>query len=295
MRRHLRVHVVPLWRERDRVVGPIEDDRPDRVYLLEHEDRAVERPDYHETVVERIADVVGEPPAVEYVDLFDMYDVMGAITTIADWHPDDLVRVNVTAGTKRAAVGATMACMDEHTDAEPYVADPESRPHGLEDPATEGYAESALLTTYQIDSPTPDQVATLAVIEAHDTGAKRAKKKTLITEAARYDLDFMRGRVEGDPENYDPTNGDYNVLDNRVTGALEHQGYVAVVEHGTRRYLELTEEGRQTLRAFRHRAESVIADLESRTADPNEGVDFTLDNPVDDLATDHADRRPSGD
>ncbi|CQR51983.1 MULTISPECIES: HFX_2341 family transcriptional regulator domain-containing protein [Haloferax] len=283
MKRHLRVHIVPLWREHDRIVGPIEDDRPDKVYLLEHDDPSVERPTYHEAVVDRIADVIGSPPDVEYLDLFDMYEVMGAITTIADWHPDDFVRVNVTAGTKRAAVGATMACMDEHTDAEPYVVDPEVRPHGLDAPVTEGFERASLLTTYQIDSPSPDQVAALAIIEAHDTDAKHAKKKTLITEAARYGLDFMRGRVDGDAADYDPVTGDYNVLDNRVTATLEHQGYVTVTRRGTRRYLELTEEGRQTLRAFRHRAESVVSDLEARTEDPSENVDFALDNPVDAL------------
>ncbi|AFK20999.1 hypothetical protein E6P09_17710 (plasmid) [Haloferax mediterranei ATCC 33500] len=283
MKRHLRVHVVPLWREHDRIIGPVEDDRPDHVYLLEHEDPSVERPNYHETVVDRITDVVGTPPAVEYVDLFDMYEVMGAITTIADWHPDDLVRVNVTAGTKRAAIGATMACMDEHTDAEPYVVDPKSRPHGLDTPATEGFEEASLLTTYQINSPTPDQVATLAIIEAHDTDSKHAKKKTLITEAAHYGLDFMNGRVDGDPAGYKPTNGDYNVLDNRVTSTLEHKEYVCITRHGTRQYLSLTEEGRQTLRAFRHRAESVITDLEARTKSPEDDIEFVLDNPVDTL------------
>lgn len=283
MKRHLHVHIVPLWREHDRIVGPIEDDRPDKVYLLEHEDSAVERPTYHEAVVDRIADVVGSPPDVEYLDLFDMYEVMGAVTTIADWHPDDFVRVNVTAGTKRAAVGATMACMDEHTDAEPYVVDPEVRPHGLDAPVTEGFAQASLLTTYQIDSPSPDQVATLAIIEAHDTGAKHTKKKTLITEAARYGLKFMRGRVDGEANDYDPVTGDYNVLDNRITTTLEHQGYVTVTQRGTRRYLELTEEGRQMLRAFCHRAESIVSGLEARTDDLSESVDFALDNPADAL------------
>lgn len=283
MKRHRRVHIVPLWREHDRIVGPIEDDQPDQVYLLEHDDSAVERPAYHEEVINRIGDVVGSTPDVEYLDLFDMYEVMGAITTIAEWHSDDFVRVNVTAGTKRAAIGATMACMDEHTDAEPYVVDPEVRPHGLDMPVTEGFAEASLLTTYQIDSPSPDQVAALAIIEAHDTDTKHAKKKTLITEAARYGLEFMRGRIDGEAASYEPSTGDYNVLENRVTATLEHQNYVTVTEHGTRRYLKLTEEGRQTLRAFRHRAESVISDLEARTKDPAENVDFALDNPVDTL------------
>lgn len=275
MERHLRVHVVPLWRERDRVVGPIEEDRPDRVYLLEHEGED-ERPTYHDAVVERITEAVGREPDIQGVDLFDMYDVMGAVTTIADWHAEDLVRVNVTAGTKRAAVGATMACMDEDTEAEPYAAEPESHAH-TEEPVTEGYAEASLLTTYRIDSPTPDQVATLALVEAHDTDARRAKK-TLITEAARYGLDFMDGRVDGPEGEYAPSNGDYNVLDSRVTGPLEAKGYLSVAERGTRRYLELTPEGKQTLRAFRQRAEGVITNLEDRP-----DVDFALDNPVESL------------
>lgn len=287
MKRHLRVHIVPLWREYDRIIGPIEEDRPDRVYLLDHDDQTVDRPSYQRDVVDRITAIVGTPPSIQCVDLFDMYDVMGAITTIADWHPDDVVRVNVTSGTKRTAIGATMACMDEHTAAEPYVVDPEDRPNGLDTPLTEGYAGATVLTTYKIDSPSPDQVAMLAIIDAHDTGAKRAKKKTLLTEAARYDLEFMHGRVTGDPTHYEPTNGDYNVLDNRIMTTLERRDYVEITRKGTRQYLELTEAGHQTLRAFRHRAEAVIGDLEARTQRLEDDVDFELDDPVDTLV-DHS-------
>lgn len=53
------------------------------------------------------------------VDLFDMYDVMGSVTTLANDYAGNTARVNVTSGTKHAAIGASMACMDQQTDAMP--------------------------------------------------------------------------------------------------------------------------------------------------------------------------------
>ena len=283
MERIREVHVVPLWREQDRVLGPIREYTPDVVYLLEHERVGAERPSYHDEVREALADLV---PTTETcaVDLFDMYDVMGAVTTIADEHGADRVRVNVTAGTKRAAIGATMACMDDGTDAEPYVVDPEDRPAGVEEPLTAGYDGASALTTYQIDSPTPDQVASLAIVDAHDTGAKRAKKRTLLTEGAEYDLEFLRDRAKtnGHADEYEPEKQDYNVLKREITDPIVDRGYIDVEVNGTRNYLELTEEGRQTLRAFRQRAESVVRDLEERS-DESDEINFELDDPTNGL------------
>lgn len=84
MKRHLHVHIIPLWHEHDRIVSPIEDNRPGKIYLLRREDFAVERPTYHEAVVNRIIDAVGSPSDIEYLDPFDIYEAMGAVTAIAD-------------------------------------------------------------------------------------------------------------------------------------------------------------------------------------------------------------------
>lgn len=283
MKRIREIHVVPLWCEKDRVLGPIREYTPDVVYLLEHDRVRAERPAYHDATRETLEDLV---PTVETcaVDLFDMYDVMGAVTTIADEHEADLVRVNVTAGTKRTAIGATMACMDAGTDAEPYVVDPDDRSAGVDEPLTTGYDGASALTTYPIDSPTPDQVAALAIVDAHDTGAKRAKKRTLLTEGAEQDLEFLRGRAKtnGHADEYEPSKGDYNVLKREIVDPIVDRGYATVEANGTRNYLELTEEGRQTLRAFRQRAESVVRDLEKRSVMSDE-IDFELDDPTEGL------------
>ncbi|SFR97093.1 hypothetical protein SAMN05216559_1776 [Halomicrobium zhouii] len=276
------VHVAMLWREVDRILEPVAEYTPEVVYLLEHERDDVTHPDYHADVRETLETTV---PTLRTcpVDLFDMYDVMGAVTTIADRHARDEVRVNVTSGTKRSAVGATMACMDEGTDATSYVVDPEERSVGAEQPLTAGYDGAAQLTTYQIDSPTPDQVASLAIIEAHETDAKSAKKRTLLEEGMRYGFEFLEGTES-------PSKGDYNVLKARITEPLRDRSYIQIEERGTRHYLTLTDAGRQTLRAFRHRAEDVIQDLEERhvASDGDSLVEFELDNPVGPLFEDSA-------
>lgn len=271
------VHITPLWREEDRVLEPIREYRPEVVYLLEHEGDEQDEPSYQAAVSEELENLAPTLVICD-VDLFDMYDVMGAVTTIADNHEQDEVRVNVTSGTKRSAIGATMACMDEGTDATPYVVDPQERPSGADEPLTAGYEGANQLTTYQIDSPSPDQVGSLAIIEAHDTAAKSAKKRTLINEGMRHDFEFLDGKEE-------PDKGDYNVLKARITEPLKDRGYIEIEERGTRHYLTLTDAGRQTLRAFRHRAEDVIRDMEERTlsSDGDSRIDFELDNPVGDL------------
>lgn len=270
------VHIVLLWQDQDRILEPIDEYRPNRVYVLYHEDPAMETASHTElqSTVEDLGTTVETCP----VDLFDMYDVMGAVTTIADSHTDDTVRVNVNSGTQQSAIGATMACMDEGTKATPYVVDvagEEASTEPVPDSANGGATE---LTIYQIDSPSRDQVAALAIIEAHDTQAKSAKKRTLIDEGMEYGFEFLEGKTE-------PDKGDYNKLKSRITAPLDARGYISIEQHGTRHYMTLTDAGKQTLRAFRHRAETVIQDLESRTVTANgdSAIDFNLDNPVADL------------
>lgn len=170
--------------------------------------------------------------------------------------------------------------MDEHTDTEPCVIGPGIRPHGLDAPITKGFAQTSLLTTCRTDSPSPDQAAALAIIGAHDIDAKHTEEKTLVTEVVCYDLELMRGHVDGEADDYGPVTGDHNIFSNCIAMTLEHQGYVIATQHGIRRYPELTEERRQTFRTFRRRAEPVVSGLGVWTDGLSRSADFTFGNPV---------------
>lgn len=111
----------------------------DKVYFFEYEDFVVECLIYYEVVVDCIVDVVGFLFDVEYLDFFDMYEVMGVVMIIVDWYFDDFVCVNVIVGIKCVVVGVMMVCMDEYIDVELYVVDFEVWLYGFDVLVMEGF------------------------------------------------------------------------------------------------------------------------------------------------------------
>jgi DNA-binding transcriptional ArsR family regulator len=208
-----------------------------------------------------------------------VYAVFGLVTTIADAHATDDVAVNVSAGSKLAAIGASLACMDVATDATAYYVRPESRAHdGADAPATSGVATVDELPTYPIDSPTRDQVVVLLLVAVENAGHAQPTKRTLIErslalapaladfELGHSLLDDAGGTGSGGSDD-SPTfadlstaakKGAYRRLDRRLDPLVEG-GHVTVSESGRHRRVELTPRGRNTLRAFRHKATDAVS------------------------------------
>lgn len=240
-----RVHVAPLGYEYDRILAPAERYGADLLYLLCHERRP--RPDYHDELVGALEDA-GIDVATRELDLMDVYDVLGVVTTIAAHHEGDDVRVNVSSGNTLAAVGATIACMDVSTDATAYYVHPEERAHdGAAEPATSGYRDDETLPTYPIDSPSPDQVAVMRYLDEADTAAYTPKKKDVIEHAKEADLGFV---TDSPPAN---RQGEFRRLNAAIVEPLVDDGYVEVRSVGRRKELTLTDRGEKALRAFRHK------------------------------------------
>ena len=238
------VHIAPLGYEYDRIVGPVEEYDVDVVYLLEHDDR-VTAPEYHDDVRERVADL-GASLRSRSVDLFDIYDVLGVVTTLVAEHDDDIVRVNVSSGSKLSAVGATIACMA--TDATAYYVHPEGyRYADREERQSYGYADDEVLPSYPIESPTTDQVAVMDFLAERNTDAYTVKKKDIIEFAEEAELSFV---ADSDPAN---DKAKFALLNANVVDPLLDDGYVAVEDVGRRKQVRLTDTGEDALRAFRHR------------------------------------------
>ncbi len=130
------VHIAPLGFEYDRIVGPVRRHNVDVLYLLEHDDPG-SGPAFHDDLRSELDDLEVSVRS-RSVDVFDIYDVLGVVTTLTADHADDIVRVNVSSGSKLSAVGAAIACMA--TDATAYYVHPEEYPdrerlrsHGYED------------------------------------------------------------------------------------------------------------------------------------------------------------------
>jgi hypothetical protein len=212
--------------------------------------------------------------------------VFGLVTTLAAEHSDDSVAVNVATGSKLAAIGAAMGCLDADTNARAYFAHAESHAYdGYTEPAARGYDGETHLIDYPIESPARQQVAMMAVIATETTGTAQVKKRTLIDRGLWVNrhvdepLDFVT-RIEragsdspaGRPESFDDLGsnakkGAYAALRTHVLDPLLARGYIDITSPGRSDSLRLTNTGEKTLQAFRHKVTDVvrILDEESRS------------------------------
>lgn len=293
-----RVHIVPVQHEYDRVVEPLLEHGADWVYLL-FDRRDAEYPPYYDELEERLVDyglTRGETLITIDCDHGDPYAVFGLVTTIAAEHPDESVAVNIGTGGKLASIGAALGCMDDSTPATAYFPHPESLAYdGDQQPRATGYTGDTQLIDYPIDSPTPQQLACMAIVATERTGTALPKKRTLIERTVEIEL-HEEGLIPFAGEIIESTGGvsrtresvdwsadftsaeqvsAYTRLDNRIVEPLVGREYLAVDEQGRSSTLELTETGRQTLLAFRHKITGiaeVLHDIYPRPGSPGATV-----------------------
>ncbi|PSQ16461.1 hypothetical protein BRD00_10750 [Halobacteriales archaeon QS_8_69_26] len=233
-----RVHVAPVGYEYDRLVIPATEGRADRIHLLEHDEPESLKPDYHEDIRADLAEA-GIEIERHTVDLFDVYDVLAVVTTIAHVHAEDDVRVNVATGSKVSAIGATIACMT--TGATPYYVHPEEYAT-TDEPVGYGVRETERLPTYPIDGPTREQVVVLKYLSEN----AKVNKKELIELGEDRELPFIvNSRASTDKSKF-------RVLDSKIVDPLESDRYVEVEKVGRQKRISLTESGRNVLHGFRH-------------------------------------------
>ncbi|MFC4549606.1 MULTISPECIES: DUF6293 family protein [Halorussus] len=238
------VHVAPLGYEYDRILGPARKYGVDIIYLLEHEGPSAAT-DYHDDLREELRDLGVEVRSRD-VDLMDIYDVLGVVTTLTAEHEDDIVRVNVSSGTKLSAVGAAIACMC--TDATAYYVHPEGYPYAdRRERQSYGYADDEVLPSYPIEAPTTDQVAVMAYLAEANTDAYTVKKKDIIDHAEEVGLSFV---ADNDPAN---DKAKFALLNANVVEPLLEDQYISVEDVGRRKQVTLTDTGEDALHAFRHK------------------------------------------
>jgi hypothetical protein len=243
-----RVQIVPLGFEYARLREPIMEWRADYVIFVEHTDD--EEIAYLDALREELAENDRIDTESRVCDIFDLYDALGTIAgAIAD-HPDDEVYVNLSAGSKITAIAGMIACMT--AGATPIYARPDYGPGGRkipDEPLHDAVAETFSLPTYPIERPTRTEIAYLDFLdEADGTGREGrycgASKKELIAFGKREGFEFI-ARSEASTEK-----GLYRVLDTHVTRPLSERGYITIEQVGRTKYVSLTREGKNALRAF---------------------------------------------
>jgi hypothetical protein len=232
------VHIAPHGFEYDRIFEPAVQGKVDRIYLLEHEKPQFERVDFHDELIEDLRET-GIDVELETCDLYDVYDVLAVVTTLAYEHHDDDVWVNVSTGREIAAVGATIGSMV--TNATPYYVHP-SEYSTSEEPVGRGIRDVEQLPTYPIDAPTEEQVAVLEYLQED----RKVNKKELIGFGESEELPF----IENSQASTDKSK--FRVLDSKIIDPLVEDGYVEIEKVGRQKRIHLTENGRNVLHAFQH-------------------------------------------
>lgn len=237
------VHIAPLGYEYDRIVEPVLEYDADLLYLLYGTDTS--NPEYHEALQQELLNA-GIDIRTRDLNLHDIYDVLGTVTTITDHHREDIVRVNVSSGPKLATVGVALACMA--TDAAGYHVHPETRNHAsTSSPRTEGMVAAEQLPSYPLETPSEDQVRVLNFIDERNTSTYTPKKSDLITFAEDAELNFIRKRQPGNEK------AKFALLNNQIIEPLADNGYLQVESVGRTKQISLTDTGKNALRAFRHK------------------------------------------
>jgi len=241
-----RIHVIPLGYEHERVTEPPMQLNADKVVLLTHDENEQE-PAYHEEVREELRAANIELQERES-DIFDLYTSLGEIAEIATDHEGDNVYVNLATGSKVTAIAGMIACMA--TGATPYYVSAERYGPGEdegppEQPVSFGVKGIEELSGYPIEAPSEQDVRILSFIEREGP----VSKKAIIQYGEANALDFIAG------SDTDSLQGKYRRLESHVVEGLKESGYVTLSEQGRKTYVDITEDGENTLRAFSYLVE----------------------------------------
>lgn len=246
-----RVQIAPLGFEYARLKEPILRWKADVVVAIEYNESKRQAPFLRELIEELEANERIELDRRE-CDLFELYDALRAISeAVTDYGTDD-VYVNLSAGSKITAIAGMIACMA--SDASPIYARPDYGPDGGRIPAEPFHEEVESvfeLPTYPIERPSNRHLAFMAFIEEHTQEGTQGRytgvsKKDLIEFALDGEFPFI---VQSDTTT---DKGYYRLLDRHILDPLVGRGYVGIEKVGRQKFVTLSEEGENTLRAFRH-------------------------------------------
>ena len=241
------VHVAPLGIEHDRIVEPPLDHGADRVVLLRYLPGEMRRPTEDDDVETVLEDEGVECDVVD-AEMDDLFDAVEAFGRMLALYADERVFVNLASGDKVTAIGGMIACMADGT-AQPYYV--EAREHGsLQPPAPRGVRSIDTIPSYQIERPDHQHLAVMDHVAGSDRtdadGTPYRIKRELFEFGEAAELPFMAD-FDGETDK-----GKFRRLDAHIVAPLRERGYVSVEEVGTQKRVFLTDDGRNTLRAFRY-------------------------------------------
>lgn len=246
-----RIHIMPMGFEKERIYNPAKQLKADEVILISHIDNAKEFDLCYEKVEEELLRS-GIAPSIKKCNIFDVYDSLRAINEVIADHQEDEVYVNVSAGSKITAIAGMIACMI--SGATPYYV----RVTDYSGDSPSEVVDINPLPRYQIDPPTPDQIAVLEHL--NDDGP--STKGELIEFGEKAGLDFLSDFTGKEKAKY-------RRLDRHIIKPLTASGFIDIRRDGRKKIVAITEAGERAWKAFKHLIkEENLEDQENQYALP---------------------------
>jgi hypothetical protein len=238
-----RVHVVALGWEVARIVEPLYDLKADKVVLILPESEAL--------IAGFETEMHAELEAMDRIEvetrtanLYDLDSALQVFTQAVKDHESDDVYINVSTGSKLAAIAGMMATQTSEAApfyVRPTLSDPDDETLETPDePLIPGAGATTELPVFELQGPTSEQLQILGFLHGKDG----VTKKELIQYAEAQELPFIATTESKSKE------GRYRLLESHVINPLTENEYISVEKIGREKQVFLEDRGVDALAAF---------------------------------------------
>jgi hypothetical protein len=233
----LRVHIVPLGFEIDRILLPAQQMKADKIWLLRHDNPAQDKAKSYSDKI--IKEFKKNKIQVEFAEANrnDVFNILKIVKEIFEKEKENDIYVNVSSGSKIQAIACMMACMlFKECNVTPYYAEPESYPATQGKQQSIGLKNIVPLPKYEIQKPKQELIDALKIIKSHD-GKITKKEMALLAEEAK--IITIGARDENQSQ------ARFASLDKNIIEPLKNDwGFIEIEKIGRNRWIKITEEGR---------------------------------------------------
>ena len=232
----LRVHIVPLGFEIDRIVLPAQEMKADKIWLLRHNNPSQDKSKSYSDKITK--ELKKQKISVEFAeaDRGDVFHILKTVKEIFEKEKENDIYVNVSSGSKIQAIGCMMACMMfKECRVTPYYAEPDSYPSTQGKQQSTGLKNIVSLPKYEIQKPRQELIDALQIIQTHD-GKITKKEMAILAEESK--LITIGARDENQSQ------ARFASLDKNIIQPLEEQWkFIEIEKIGRNRWIKITPDG----------------------------------------------------
>ncbi|MBI2655501.1 hypothetical protein HYX06_03700 [Candidatus Woesearchaeota archaeon] len=197
MLEELRVHIVPVGFDIERITLPLIKMRADKVYLLTQEPDGGDAKLYVEEIVKKLKEVNISDINEIHINIRDIYKTLNEIRKIIDVEKQNNIFINVSTGSKICSIAGVMAammCKENGNFIKPYYVIPESYDYGGNPikklkPQTIGMKDVLFIPTYKTHLPDKKLIDVLKFISEKEEVTKQQIVKFIYPETATKKID----------------------------------------------------------------------------------------------------------